>query len=143
QRRLPQRWRWWLPQGRLCQLMGNSSMAPDPSLPGPLELLVLQPTPFCNINCSYCYLPDRQSTRQMSAGTLEQTFSWVFSSGLVRAPFTLLWHAGEPLVVPRAFYQTAIALLARYNRPPVEIYHALQTNATLIDEDWCRFFVEH
>ena len=118
-------------------------MPPDPGLPGPLELLVLQPTPFCNLECSYCYLPDRQSTRQMSAEVLEQTFAWVFSSGLVRAPFTLLWHAGEPLVVPRAFYETAIALLGRYNRPPVEVHHALQTNATLIDDEWCRFFVEH
>jgi uncharacterized protein len=79
----------------------------------------------------------------MSAGTLEQTFAWVFSSGLVREPFTLLWHAGEPLVVPRPFYETAIALLERYNRPRVAIHHALQTNATLIDDAWCRFFVEH
>jgi uncharacterized protein len=79
----------------------------------------------------------------MSADTLEQAFAWVFSSGLVRDPFTLLWHAGEPLVVPREFYQTAITLLACYNRPPVEIHHALQTNATLIDDEWCRFFVEH
>jgi uncharacterized protein len=118
-------------------------MPPDPGLPGPLELLVLQPTPFCNINCSYCYLPDRQSTRQMSAEVLEQTFAWVFSSGLVREPFTLLWHAGEPLVVPRAFYETAITLLERYNRPPVAVHHAVQTNATLIDDDWCRFFAEH
>jgi uncharacterized protein len=118
-------------------------MAPDAGLPGPLELLVVQPTPFCNINCSYCYLPDRQSTKRMSPQTLEQTFDWVFSSGLVREPFTLLWHAGEPLVVPRAFYQTAIDLLERYNSRPVEIHHALQTNATLIDDDWCRFFVEH
>jgi uncharacterized protein len=118
-------------------------MASDSGLPGPLELLVVQPTPFCNINCSYCYLPDRQSTRQMSPQTLEQTFAWVFSSGLVRQPFTLLWHAGEPLVVPRTFYLTAIALLQRYNRPPIDIHHALQTNATLIDDDWCRFFVEH
>jgi uncharacterized protein len=118
-------------------------MAPDSGPPGPLELLVLQPTPFCNINCSYCYLPDRQSTRQMSAQTLEQTFAWVFSSGLVREPFTLLWHAGEPLVVPRAFYLSAIELLERYNTPPVAIHHALQTNATLIDDEWCRFFIEH
>src|SRR5215470_1623421 len=104
----------------------------DPGLPGPLELLVIQPTPFCNINCSYCYLPDRQSTKQMSPETLEQTFAWVFSSGLVREPFTLLWHAGEPLVVPPAFYERAAALLGRYNRQGVEVYHALQTNATLI-----------
>ena len=118
-------------------------MTPDPGQPGPLELLVIQPTPFCNIDCSYCYLTDRQSTKQMSAQTLEQTFAWVFSSGLVREPFTLLWHAGEPLVVPLAFYQNAVTLLKRFNSPPVEIHHAVQTNATLIDEAWCRFFIEH
>ena len=82
---------------------------------GPLELLVIQPTPFCNINCSYCYLPDRQNTRKMSLETLEQTFAWVFSSGLVRQPFTLLWHAGEPMVVPAAFYEQAAELLERCN----------------------------
>jgi uncharacterized protein len=79
----------------------------------------------------------------MSATTLENTFAWVFASGLVRAPFTLLWHAGEPLVVSRAFYEQAIALLERYNRLPVAIHHALQTNATLIDDAWCRFFLAH
>src|SRR3954451_68308 len=99
-------------------------MPPECDRPGPLELLVVQPTPFCNINCSYCYLPDRQSTRQMSTQTLEQTFSWVFASGLVRGPFTLLWHAGEPLVMPIAFYQNAVELLAGFNSPPVEIHHA-------------------
>jgi uncharacterized protein len=109
---------------------------------GPLELLVVQPTPFCNINCSYCYLPDRQSTRRMSPETLEQTFEWVFSSGLVRGPFTLLWHAGEPLVVPPSFYEEAVSLLERFNHPPVAIHHALQTNATLIDDEWCRLFLE-
>src|SRR3954452_5835015 len=114
-----------------------------PDLAGPLELLVVQPTPFCNINCSYCYLPDRQNTKKIPLETLEQTFAWVFSSGLVREPFTLLWHAGEPLVVPIAFYESAAALLGRYNNPVVEIHHAIQTNATLIDDDWCRFFVRH
>src|SRR4051812_15481906 len=109
-------------------------MVPDSELPGPLELLVLQPTPFCNINCSYCYLPDRQSTKQMTPETLEQALAWVFPSGRVRQPFPLLWHAGEPLVMPRAFYECAGALLERYNDPPVEIHHALQTNATLIDD---------
>ena len=86
------------------------------ALGGPLELLVLQPTPFCNIDCSYCYLPDRQSTRQMSLRTLEQTLHWVFASGLVRGPFTILWHAGEPLVMPVAFYQQAGELIERCNR---------------------------
>jgi uncharacterized protein len=110
-----------------------------PVAPGPLELLVVQPTPFCNINCSYCYLPNRQSTRRMSPQTLDQIFRWTFASGLVREPFTLLWHAGEPLVVPVAFYETADELLRRHNAAEVPVVQSFQTNATLIDAGWCAF----
>jgi uncharacterized protein len=106
-------------------------------MPGPLELLVLQPTPFCNINCSYCYLPDRQSTRRMSPDTLDRIFRWVFDSGLVRGPFTVLWHAGEPLVLPVSFYETADDLLRRHNSAEVPVLQSFQTNATLLDADWC------
>src|SRR5271166_1306962 len=105
-------------------------MAAASHLPGPLELLVLQATPFCNIDCSYCYLPDRKSTKRMTLETLEQAFAWVFSCGLARQPFTLLWHAGEPLVVPLSFYQDAIRLLEKYNREGVPVHHSFQTNAT-------------
>lgn len=108
-------------------------------LAGPLELLVLQPTPFCNIDCSYCYLPDRQNTRRMSLDTLEQTVRWVFASGLAREPFTLLWHAGEPLVLPVAFYETATELLRKYNVDNLPVLQSFQTNATLIDAGWCAF----
>src|SRR6516165_8264601 len=108
--------------------------APDPTTapaPGPLELLVLQPTPFCNLDCTYCYLPDRQSTKRMSLQTLEATCAWVFSSGLVRRPFTVLWHAGEPLVVPLNFYEAAIAGIDLHNHSGFPIQHSFQTNGTL------------
>jgi uncharacterized protein len=104
---------------------------------GPLELLVIQPTPFCNLDCSYCYLPDRQNTRKMSLEMLERAFDWVFASGLVRQPFTLLWHAGEPLVMPLAFYDHAAALLARHDPEGTLVTQSLQTNGTLIDAEWC------
>ena len=104
---------------------------------GPLELLVIQPTPFCNLDCTYCYLPDRQNTRKMSVQTLEQTLDWVFSSGLVRHPFTLLWHAGEPLVMPTAFYDQAAGLLARHDPDGTLVTQSFQTNATLINAEWC------
>lgn len=110
---------------------------------GPLELLVLQPTPFCNIDCSYCYLPDRQNPRKMSLDTLEAAFSWVFSSGLVRESFTVLWHAGEPLVVPPEFYDRASALLAQYNRTGIPVLQSVQTNGTLINDAWCDLFTRH
>src|SRR4051812_29699310 len=110
---------------------------------GPLELLVLQPTPFCNIDCSYCYLPDRRSTKRMSRETLGQALEWTFTSGLVQQPFTVLWHAGEPLVLPVAFYEEATALLDRANRERVPVRQSFQTNATLLDEEWCEFFLRH
>ena len=106
---------------------------------GPLELLVVQPTPFCNIDCSYCYLPDRRNTRKITAEILEQIFAWTFRSGLVREPFTLLWHAGEPTVLPASFYEEASVLLERYNNSGFEVTQSFQTNATLINDAWCEF----
>src|SRR5437588_7078887 len=48
-----------------------------------LGLLVLQPTPFCNINCSYCYLSDRTSTARMSLQILDLACRRVFESRLL------------------------------------------------------------
>jgi len=106
---------------------------------GPLELLVIQPTPFCNLDCSYCYLPNRLDKRKITLETLEKTFDWVFSSRLVRQPLTLLWHAGEPMVLPAAFYEQATLLLERCNTSGFEVTQSLQTNATLVNDAWCDF----
>jgi uncharacterized protein len=106
---------------------------------GPLELLVIQPTPFCNLDCSYCYLPDRSNKRKMTLETLEKTFNWVLSSGLVRQPFTLLWHAGEPMVLPASFYEQATLALERCNVSGFEVTQSFQTNATLVNDAWCEF----
>ena len=106
---------------------------------GPLELLVIQPTPFCNLDCSYCYLPDRSNKRKMTLETLEKTFNWVFSSGLVRQPFTLLWHAGEPMVLPASFYEQATLKLEPCNVSGFEVTQSFQTNATLVNDAWCEF----
>ncbi len=106
---------------------------------GPLELLVIQPTPFCNLDCSYCYLPNRLDKRKITLETLEKTFQWAFSSGLIRQNFTLLWHAGEPMVLPASFYEQATLLLERCNISGFEVTQSLQTNATLVNDAWCDF----
>ncbi|MGB8638508.1 MAG: cyclophane-forming radical SAM/SPASM peptide maturase GrrM/OscB [Pseudolabrys sp.] len=106
---------------------------------GPLELLVIQPTPFCNLDCSYCYLPDRLNKRKISLETLEKALNWAFSSGLVRQPFTLLWHAGEPMVLPATFYEQATVVLERCNVSGFEVTQSFQTNATLVNDAWCEF----
>jgi uncharacterized protein len=75
----------------------------------------------------------------MSPDILGQIFRWVFDSGLARQPFTLLWHAGEPFVLPVSFYETAAELLRRHNVAKIPVLQSFQTNATLVDVSWCSF----
>ena len=110
---------------------------------GPLELLVIQGSPFCNINCSYCYLPDRLNKKRISLETVYTIFSQVFQSGVVKSDFTTLWHAGEPLVLPISFYSNAINIAKDLNNTDFKITHNFQSNGTLIDEKWCEFFKEY
>ena len=110
---------------------------------GPLELLVLQPTPFCNLDCTYCYLPDRDSKRRMSESTLNRVAEFVFSSGIVERGFTVVWHAGEPMVLPVGYYERAIEIIAAHNAAGFKVGHSFQTNGVLIDDEWCDFFRKH
>ena len=108
-----------------------------------IEMLVLQSTPFCNLDCSYCYLPNRADKSLMSRMTLERTFTKVFNSPYVAGHLTVLWHAGEPLVPGLAYYQDAFALIERLRPAGLTIGHSIQTNATLIDDPWISFFRAH
>ena len=107
-------------------------------------LVVLQPTPFCNIDCSYCYLPDRGLTARMGGEVLRAAFDTTLASALVEDPVVFLWHLGEPLAVGTRYYEEALALAAdaaeRHGR---EVHHGFQTNATLIDDAWVDLIGRH
>jgi uncharacterized protein len=130
---------------------GNIDPAPQPKpehaapTDGPtlqaLDLLIIQASPFCNLDCSYCYLPDRGDRRRMSMATLEALLDRVFAAEAA-APLSIVWHAGEPMAVPRSWYEDAFARIdARRGARPV--HHHFQTNAVLIDAEWCAFFARH
>ncbi len=107
-----------------------------------IELLVIQPTPFCNIACRYCYLPDRNSKAVISKETLVNLASQVFASGWVGDCLSVVWHAGEPMVLPIDFYRDAFLTIDQLKPTGLAITHAFQTNGTLIDAAWCEFFTE-
>jgi uncharacterized protein len=107
------------------------------------DLLVLQATPFCNIDCAYCYLPDRQNKARMSMATLQAAVQGLVDDDLLAEELTVVWHAGEPLVLPPTYYEEAFAVIAAALPPALPVTHAMQTNATLVDDDWCAFFQRH
>lgn len=115
-------------------------MAPVSSYKPTIEIVVVQPTPFCNISCRYCYLPDRNVRTVMALPTVEALFAKVFASGWTADDLTVIWHAGEPLVVPLAFYQSAFTVIESLRPQALRVHHSFQTNGMLIDPEWCALF---
>jgi uncharacterized protein len=113
----------------------------DPALK--TRLLVLQPTPFCNLDCDYCYLPDRQSVARMSLDTVRLAAQRLLDDELAGPSIGVVWHAGEPLVMPARFYDEAIAIVDDMLGSASDVSHSIQTNATLIDDAWCELFKRH
>jgi uncharacterized protein len=106
-------------------------------------LLVLQASPFCNVNCDYCYLPNRTSTRRMSMQVLESAIENTYASDLIRGELTVIWHAGEPLAVPTRWYEEAFGVISRAAPAGANIVHSIQSNGTLLNQAWCDFIKRH
>lgn len=139
---------WWLSKSGQARAPHRAALARplaagefDPPLR--TRLLVLQPTPFCNLDCDYCYLPARDSRARMSIETVRLAARRLVDDGLVGEQLTVVWHAGEPLVVPPSFYEQAVEAIAQTIGAGCAITHCIQTNATLIDEKWCALFARH
>ena len=100
-----------------------------------LEVLV-QPTPRCNLNCTYCYLPGRDVDLRMSVKVADRIAD---SFGRIGGHIHLIWHSGEPLVTGIAHLT---ALLDRFEnlRCAGVLHHSVQTNGTLITPEWCDVF---
>jgi len=107
------------------------------------RLLILQGTPFCNIDCRYCYLPERNNKSRMSLQTVRRAAQRLRDDGLAGDELTVVWHAGEPLVLPPSYYEAAFGVLAEELGACTRLTHSMQSNATLIDDAWCRFFRRH
>ncbi|HVZ96125.1 MAG TPA: cyclophane-forming radical SAM/SPASM peptide maturase GrrM/OscB [Chitinophagaceae bacterium] len=107
---------------------------------GPIDLLIIQGSPFCNIDCKYCYLPNRQSTKKISLDTVEKAVRNVFADRLVKKEFSIVWHAGEPMALNIEFYRQVLEMLDKIVPQGYKVNQHIQTNATLINQEWCDFF---
>jgi uncharacterized protein len=116
---------------------------------GPIELVVLQGTPFCNLNCSYCCLSAESRRRKgtMPLDLIERIFAEVFPSRFLGNRVTISWHAGEPLTLPVSYYEKAVkaiqGLRSRHAPDVLELRFHIQTNGVLIDDAWCDLFRRH
>ncbi|WP_194891959.1 cyclophane-forming radical SAM peptide maturase AmcB [Catenulispora pinisilvae] len=108
------------------------------------SLVVMQPDTFCNMDCAaYCYLPQRKWRNRMPVAVARAVAESLTSLGPdesgQRQIVEVCWHGGEPLAVG---VQAMTQLLAPFEqlRTAGLIHHSVQTNATLITDDWCNLF---
>lgn len=94
----------------------------------------------CNLACEYCYYLEKgePGVRQvMDDGTLEEFVKQYIEAQTVdEVVFT--WHGGEAMMRPLSFYRKALEFQRRYARGR-RVLNCLQTNGTLITEEWARF----
>ncbi|MGP1515880.1 MAG: radical SAM protein [Bacteroidales bacterium] len=100
---------------------------------------------ICNLSCDYCYVFNKQDqsyklqTNLMSL-IVANTFIMRLEEYLsinAAANVSITFHGGEPLLEDKSFYVRIAQKLEKYNS---RVFLNIQTNGTLIDEDWCRIF---
>lgn len=127
--------------GRLAELLPQPvSPTSDQPEVGPVRLLILQPTSFCNIDCSYCYVPNRNVKGLMAIEILAKVLDRLVEEQMLGTRCSVVWHAGEPLSAGKQYLEQAFALVTEKLGHLTKVQLTIQTNATLIDADWIALF---
>ena len=97
----------------------------------------------CNLDCQYCFYLRKEQLYPGSSLRMSDTVLEAYTRQMIEAQqapeVTFAWQGGEPTLMGLGFFQKAVSLQEKYRKPGMRMLNALQTNATLLDEDWCRF----
>jgi len=112
----------------------------------PFTLLIKPTGSDCNLDCKYCFYKQRspevgQGRQRMSEEVLEKLIKDYIELHLPSSEFA--WQGGEPTLMGLDFYMKAVELQQKYGIPGQKVSNSLQTNAILLDEQWCRFLHEY
>ena len=109
----------------------------------PLYVMLKPAGAHCNLACDYCYYTEKlklyqnSSNHVMSDALLEKFIKEYIESQMTKEVL-FTWHGGETFMRPLAFYQRAVELQQRYAWGR-QIDNCIQTNGTMITDEWCRF----
>ncbi|MFH0953261.1 MAG: anaerobic sulfatase maturase [Verrucomicrobiota bacterium] len=102
----------------------------------------------CNLNCTYCFylhkadLPGGPGVGRMSDDILER-FVQQYIEGVTADEVVFSWQGGEPTLLGLDFFRKVVELEKKHAKPGQTVQNDLQTNGTLIDEEWCEFLKEN
>jgi uncharacterized protein len=103
---------------------------------------------ICNLDCKYCFFLSKEelypnSKFRMTDDVLERYIRQQCESQATLPQVTISWQGGEPTLMGLDFFRRSVELAAKYRQPAQSVQYTIQTNGTLLDEEWCAFFREH
>jgi uncharacterized protein len=117
-------------------------------MPPPRIHVLAKPTgAACNLACTYCFFLDKEllyadSKFRMSDDVLEAYIRQLIEAHRTQQ-VTVAWQGGEPTLMGVDFYRRAIEYQNKYARPGMTFENTMQTNGTLLNDEWCEFFKEN
>lgn len=111
-----------------------------------INVLIKPASGMCNLRCSYCFYHDETKNREvesygfMEEATLEQVIYKALEYADAACTFT--YQGGEPMLRGLDFFRKSIEYEKKYNEKGIHIQNAIQTNGTLLNEEWAAFFKE-
>lgn len=102
----------------------------------------------CNLDCAYCFylskatLPMGPGSGRISADLLERLIQQ-YIAGTTGPEVVFSWQGGEPTLMGIDFFRKVVALEKKHAKPFQKIENDLQTNGTLIDDEWCEFLKQN
>ncbi len=114
----------------------------------PLSIMIKPASSLCNMRCKYCFYHSLAETREsFSYGVMEtSTADAIIEKALTFADGQRIFFAfqgGEPLMAGLEFFQYFVEKVKKENKKHSEIIFSLQTNGTLVTEEWADFFVKN
>jgi uncharacterized protein len=113
----------------------------------PFHILTKPVGPICNLDCKYCFYLEKENLYpgenqwRMSDAVLEE-YIRQYIHGQPVAEINFAWQGGEPTLLGLEFFRKAVTLQKKFAGGKI-ISNAIQTNGTLLDDEWCEFLAAH
>lgn len=116
----------------------------------PLYIMTKPAGSSCNLACEYCYYLEKKKLykdasadrRHVMSDDMLERFIKMYIESQSMPQILFSWHGGETLMRPLSFYKKVIELQKKYGGGLV-IDNSIQTNGTLLTDEWCRFFKDN
>ena len=113
----------------------------------PLYVMLKPAGAHCNLACKYCYYLEKNnlyqnSHRHLMSDEMLELFTREYIEAQTMPQVLFTWHGGEPLMRSIDFYKKALALQKKYAHGK-QIDNVIQTNGTLLTDEWCEFFAKN